>query len=254
MKKKIIFIIITILLILLVVTAVAINVLRNKMTPEETLSKFMYLIENKEYEKAKKLCSSDLEKLDILSNIKPTNFSFDFSEDKKEAEATILENEETLEISKMYVYLDKSILGWKINKYKVETNLISGETIQKRLDNNEQVSDLYLLHWAMQDTTSAEDISKYAKDNTMVALIFAENMKNKQYNKANEMYKPTGEESLTIEKLKDYTWNDYEIVNNFKMVEGPKGDLTCVTIKTENKKLWLYVAGKSIIVVKEATV
>lgn len=43
-----------ILLILLIISFVII-LLRNNLTPEETVSKFMYLIENKEYEKAKNI-------------------------------------------------------------------------------------------------------------------------------------------------------------------------------------------------------
>ena len=44
-----------IIVVIALITTVLIFTQRNNLTPEETLSKFMYLIENKEYEKAKKL-------------------------------------------------------------------------------------------------------------------------------------------------------------------------------------------------------
>lgn len=235
MKKKIIIATVIVLLIALVVCVITVNVLKNKMTPEETLSRFMYLIENKEYDKAKKLCSSDLEKLDVLSNIKPTNFSFDFSEDKKEAEATILENEETLEISKMYVYLDKSYLGWKINKYKVETEMIDSELIQNRLDEGKQVSDLYLLYWAMSDKTNVDDIVKYAKDNTMILTLFSKFASEKNEKKMYGLYKK-GETAvgteLTKEEINDFDWENYDITFNTEFI-----GITSFTLKDNNKEI-----------------
>lgn len=72
-----------ILLLILLIISFVIILLRNNLTPEETVSRFMYLIENKEYEKAKKYSNRKLENLDLISNIDPSKLTFTFSDDKK---------------------------------------------------------------------------------------------------------------------------------------------------------------------------
>lgn len=72
-----------ILLLILLIISFVIILLRNNLTPEETVSRFMYLIENKEYEKAKKYSNRKLENLDLISNIDLSKLTFTFSDDKK---------------------------------------------------------------------------------------------------------------------------------------------------------------------------
>lgn len=236
----------------LIIITVFVFALRNKLTPEETISRFMYLIENKEYEEAKKLSEGSLEKLDVLSNIKPSSLTFNFSEDKKNATSVILENE--IESTNMNIVMKNTLLGWRIQSYEVITDLIEPQIIEDRLKQNKTVSDIQLLYWGESNVASKDEIAEYAKDNAMVAIIFAETMKAKNYNKANEMYEVISEQDLSVNNLKEYNWEDYEIINNFKIMEGPKGDFNSVTIKVGEKKVWVYVAGKQIISIKEATI
>lgn len=240
-----------IVVIILIIVGITIFILKNKLTPEETVSKFMYLIENKQYEEAKKLCSENLERLDILSNIKPSNLKFEYSYDKKNATAVLLEDE--IEITNINIVLKNTILGWNINNYEIITDLIDPQVIENRLKNKKNVTDIQLLYWAESDFASKNEIAEYAKDNSMIALIFAQTMKKKNYNKAIEMYQPTGEKDITIEQLKTYNWDNYEVIDSFKILEGPKGDFNSITVKLNDKKLWIYVAGKIIITITEAT-
>lgn len=140
-KRKILFII----LFIIIIALVAFFILRNKMTAEETVSKFMYLVENKEYEKAKKLTSEELEHLDLLSNVKPSKLSFKFTEDKKEAETLFFE--EGISQTKLYIELDKTIMGWKIKKFYTTTELIDLQEIEDRMKSGEEVSDDQLWYW-----------------------------------------------------------------------------------------------------------
>lgn len=250
MKKKVLEnqkLLIGIIIIILVII-LSIFVLRNKLTPEETVSRFMYLVENKNYEEAKKLCNNDLEKLDILSNIKPSNLTFEFSEDKKNATAVILEDE--IESTNINVTINNTLLGWKIQSYDVVTDLINPQIIENRLKEGKSVSDIQLLYWGESDVASKDEIVEYVKENGMVAMIFAETMKTKNYEKANGMYEVTSEKDLTIDILKEYNWDNYEIVNNFEVMDN----FNTITIKLENKKIWMYIAGKQIISIIEATV
>lgn len=209
-----------IIVVILIIIGIVVMSLKNKMTPEETVSKFMHLIENKEYEKAKKLCSGDLEKLDLLSNIKPSSLRFEFSEDKKNATTTIIEDEETAEMTKMYVELSNSLLGWKIQNYNIKTDFIPQSTLQTRLENNEDISESEFLLWALYDETKVEDISKYAKDNLIILTLFANFMKEEQYEKAMGLYKPLENDvttqyftQLSVEEIKSFNWENYSITN-----------------------------------------
>lgn len=242
---------IVIIAVVLLIILSTIFIIRNKMTPEETVSKFMYLIEKKEYEEAKKLSSKNLEKLDIISNLKPTNLIFEFSKEKKEATSILLE--EDIEVTNMNIKLKNTILGWKIEDYEVVTELIKPQIIEDRLKRGKKVSDIQLLYWGESDLANKEEIAEYITDNYMVAMIFAETMKAKNYDKANELYQPITDKNLTIEQLKEYNWNNYKIINNFEMMKGTKGDLNCITIELDNKKIWIYVAGKQITFILEAT-
>lgn len=213
---------IVVVVLLITIITVSISILKNKLTPEETVSKFMYLIENKEYENAKKLCSNDLDKLDILSNIKPSNLVFEFSEDKKSAETIILENKETAEVTKLYAKLDNTILGWKIKEYNIITDLIEREVVQERLENNKTVSNSQFLCWAISDKTKTEDISKYAKDNLIILTLFANFMKEQKYEKAFKLYKRMSIDvyngiELSEQEIKDFEWNDYIISDNVEV-------------------------------------
>jgi len=244
-NKKLILIISGIVLIIIITIT---TITRNNMTPEETVSRFMYLVENKNYEEAKKLCNRDLDKLDMLSNLKPSNLTFDFSEDKKNATAIILED--GIETTNMNIVMKNSLLGWKIYNYEVVTDLIEPQVIEDKIIKGEIVSDIQLLYWGESNIASKEEITKYAKDNAMVTLIFLETMKAKNYDKANEMYKITSEEDLTIDSLKEYDWNNYEIVSNYEIIDN----FNNIIIKLKDKKIWIYVAGKEIVSVKEATI
>lgn len=240
-----------VILIIILIAVIVVFALRNKMTAEETVSRFMYLIENKEYEEAKKLCSGTLEKLDIVSNLKPSKLNFKFSENKTEATSVLLE--EDIETTNMNLRLKNTLMGWKIENYEVTTNLIEPQEIEDRLKDNKEVSDIQLLYWGESDIASKDEIAEYVKDNGVVALIFAETMKEQKYDKANELYQPIGKEDLTVEQLKEYNWNNYEIGDTFNIIEGPKGNFSSTTIKLEDKKVWIYVAGRQIMSVTKAT-
>ena len=237
-----------IFVIILIVTGIYIFTLRNKLTSEETLSRFMYLIETKEYEEAKKLCAGNLEKLDILSNIKPSSLSFEFSENKKNATSVILENE--IESTNMNVVMKNTLLGWKIESYEVVTDLINPQVIEEKIKKGQEVSDIQLLYWGESDIASKDEIAKYCKNNAMVAIIFAETMKAKKYDKANQMYEVISDQDLTVDNVKEYNWDNYEMINNFEIMNN----FNSITIKLENKKIWVYVAGKQITSIKEATI
>ncbi len=209
-----------IVVIILIIAGITIFALRNNLTPEETVSKFMYLIENKEYEKAKKLCSGKLEYLDLLSNTKPSNLRFEYSEDKKNATSVLLEDKETAEITKMYVELSNSLLGWKIKSYTVNTGLIPQAELQTRLENGEDISESEFLLWASHEETKVEDISKYATDDLMILIIFADFMKDKSIEKAMKLYEPLNIQTspyfteLKEEEIKEFNWSDYSIINS----------------------------------------
>lgn len=144
---------IVVIVIIILVILISILILRNKMTPEETVSKFMYLIENKEYEKAKKLSNGKLEMLDVLSNIKPSSLTFNFSEDKKEAKSIIMEDDDTVEMTTMYIKLNNTILGWKISSYTVETDFIPQNILQKRMDEGKELSQNEFFYWGISEET-----------------------------------------------------------------------------------------------------
>jgi len=235
-----------ILAIIIVIGIGSIFILRNEMTAEETVSKFMYLIENKEYEKAKKLCSVQLEHLDLLSNIKPSKLSFNFSENKESASSVLLENE--LEVTSLNIDIKKTILGWKIKSYNVTIDLIKPRIIEERLNKNEDVSDVQFLYWAESEESTKEEIAKYAKSNGIVALLFSEEMKAQKYNKASELYNAITTESLTVEQMKNYDWSNYKVESNFEMIENLNG----ITIRLGEKKLYIIVAGKEIMSITEA--
>ena len=208
-----------VIIVILICVTISIFILRNKLTPEETVSRFMYLVENKNYEEAKQLCNGDLEKLEILSKINPSNFTFEFSENKKNAETIILEDEETAEVTKMYIELDSTVLGWKIKEYNVITDFIAQEVVQERLEKNEKVSDSQFLCWAISDKTKIEDISKYAEDNLIILTLFADFMKDGKYEKAMQLYKPINSDlgnakELNEEEIKKFNWEDYSIYNS----------------------------------------
>lgn len=241
------FWIITMIMALIIIVFISILALRNKLTPEETVSKFMYLIENKDYEEAKKLSSNDLCKLDILSNIEPSNLTFRFSEDKKSANAILLEEE--IEVTNMNVILKNTLLGWKIESYEVTTELIEPQILEDRLKSNKELSDIQLLYWGESDVATKDEIVEYIKDNAMVAMIFSEMMKIKNYDKANEMYQPTVQKELNVEQLKEYDWTNYEFISNFEIIN----DFNCITVKLGDKNIWIYVAGKQIISIMEST-
>lgn len=232
---------IIIVIIMLLLSMIVLFARRNNRTPEETVSKFMHLVENKEYEKANKLCSNKLEKLDILSNIKPSNLVFYFSNDKKKATATVLEDETMC--TNINIIMEKTLLGWKIEQYDITEDEINPQVIEDRLMQNASVSDVQLLYWAQSDVSSKEEIKKYAKNNAMVALIFANSMKAQDYNKATELYQPIEEKSLTVEQLKSFNWDNYEIDSNFELIDN----FNCITINIEGKKIGIYVSGKNIV-------
>lgn len=242
------WILIGIILLIIVITLCIIFTVRNKMTPEETVSRFMYLIENKEYEKAKKLCIENLEKLDVLSNIKPSNLSFNFTQDKKNATATILEDE--IEVTNMNIEIKNTLLGWKIRNYNIETDLIEPQTIEDRIKSGKTVSNIQLLYWGESDVASKDEIKEYIEDNLTVAMIFAEAMKEQKYDKANELYAVISESDLSVDNLKEYNWNNYKITNNFEIMNN----FNSVTVELDNKKIWIYVAGKVVTSIKEATI
>lgn len=237
---------------IILILFVNIVLLSNKMTPEETVSKFMYLIENKEYEKAKKLSNGKLEMLDILSGIKPSNLIFDFSEDKKSATAVVLEDE--IETTNINIIMQNTLLGWKIQSYKIITDLIDPQILENRLKSGKTLSDVQLLYWGESEIASKDEIAEYAKDNAMVAMIFAETMKAQKYDKANELYHVTSEKDLTINNLKEYNWHNYKMVQNLEIMKTTTGGFNSITIKLENKNIWVYIAGKKIISIIESTV
>ena len=111
-----------ILLLILLIISFVIILLRNNLTPEETVSRFMYLIENKEYEKAKKYSNRKLENLDLISNIDLSKLTFTFSDDKKNANATISEEEiqENLGLCYAVPFLDDSVKMEGIPSYDEE--------------------------------------------------------------------------------------------------------------------------------------
>lgn len=239
---------------IVVIVIISILILRNNLTPEETVSKFMYLIENKEYEKAKKLSSGKLEYLDLLSNIKPSDLSFKYSEDKKKATSVILE--ERVETTNLNIEMKNTLLGWKIKKYEVTTGLIEPQVIEDRLKEGKSISDIQILYWGESDIASKDEIAEYIKDNATVAFIFSETMKSKKYEKASELYQPITEKDLTVEQLKQYDWSNYEIIDTFKIMDGAERDLyfSSTTVKLDNKKIWIYIAGRQIVSITESTV
>lgn len=240
-KKKILFIIV----LFIIIAIGTFFILRNKMTAEETVSKFMYLVENKEYEKAKKLANEELEHLDLLANVKPSNLTFKFSKDKKEAVSVLLEEE--ISQTKLNVELDKTIMGWKIKDFNVSTELIEPQEIEDRLKSGEEVSDIQLLYWGESDVSSKDEIAEYVKDNGTVAVIFAEIMKAQEYDKANELYQVLSKdkESLTIEQLKKYNWDNYEIQSNLQVIEN----MNSIIIKLDNKTVGMMITGKKILMI-----
>jgi hypothetical protein len=226
-----------IFIIVLTVTGICIFTFRNKLTPEETLSRFLYLIETKNYSEAKKLCSEKLEYLDLLSNIKPANLTFKYSDDKRKATSVLLENKETAEMTTMYVELNNSLMGWKIKKYTINTDFISQSILQERLENNEEISQNEFLLWALSDETKAEDISKYANDNLIVLTLFADFMKNKLYDKAMKLYKPINSElynakELSENEMKEFDWGDYNIYNHTEFL-----GINTYMIRNNDKKI-----------------
>ena len=251
-NKKIVIIVLIVIIVVIAMFFIAITIFKNKLTPEETVSKFMYLIENKEYEEAKKLCKNDLDKLEVLSNINPSNLLFEFSDDKEEAIATLLENE--IEVTNMKIELKKSLLGWKIEKYDIITDLIDPQTIEDRLKDGKDVTDIQLLYWGESNVSSKDEIAQYIKDNGTVAIIFAESMKDENYDKVNEMYQSDLEKSLTIEQLKEYNWENYEITSNFEMLKGTTGSLNGITIKLDDRNLYIFIAGGKIISITPARI
>lgn len=209
---------VAILAIVGLIACISIFALRNKLTAEETVSKFMYLIENKQYEEAKKISNKKLEKLDLLSNIKPSNLNFEYSEDKKNATSVLLEDKETAEMTTMYIELENSLLGWKIKDYTVNTDLIPQSILQARLENNEEISQSEFFLWAIYEETKAEDISKYAEDNLVILTLFAQLMKEQKYDKAMKLYKPINSElgngrELSEDEIKEFDWSNYNIYN-----------------------------------------
>lgn len=236
-----------IIIVVLIIGGIIIVALRSKMTPEETVNKFMYLIENKQYEEAKKLSTGNLEKLDIISNLNPSNLTFIFSEDKKEATGTLLEN--GIETTNMNLKLKKTLTGWKIDNYEVVTNFIDPQIIEDRLKEGKTVTDIQLLYWGQSNVSTKEKIAQYVKDNGLTALIFIETMKNKNYNKASTLYQPIVKTDLTVEELKEYNWDNYNVKSNFELITN----YNCITIELDKKELWIYVAGDTIMNVKEKT-
>lgn len=231
---------------ILIVILLSFFLLRNRMTPEETVSRFMYLVENKDYNKAKKLCDTELKHLDLLSNIKPSKLTFDFSEDKKNGKSILLEKD--IEETTLNIEMKNTILGWKIHSYDVKTELIEPNKIEERLKHGENISDIQLLYWGESDEATKDEIEEYVKNNTMVALIFCETMKNKNYDKAIEMYKPRLNDVLTIEQLKEYKWDDYKIENNFELLKN----VNSMTIKLETNKITISIANGTIMfIIKE---
>lgn len=230
--------------IIVILAIISILVLRNNMTAEETVSKFMYLIENKDYEKAKKLCSKQLEHLDLLANIKPSSLSFKFSEDKKEAKSVLLEEE--IKVTKLNVKLEHTLMGYKIKDFNVTVEAMEPQKIEDRLNNGESVTDVQLLYWAESEIANKEKIKKYAKDNGMVAVVFLTAMKEQNYDKASELYQPIAETHLTVEQLKEYNWDNPEILYNFEIMKGTTGNLNGINIKIDNEELYMLVAGKEI--------
>lgn len=228
------------IIVILIIFLSVIFLFRNKLTPEETVSRFMYLIENKQYEEAKKLCNTELEHLDLLANVNPSKLTFKFSEDKKIATAILLE--EDIESTNLNIKMENTIWGWKINGYNVTTDLIDPQIIENKLEQGKDVSDTQILYWGESDISSKEKISKYVKNNGIVALIFAELMKFQKYEKASEMYTPILDSDLTIEQLKEYNWDNYQIESNFELFNNFNG----ITVKINDKKLYIYVAGGTI--------
>lgn len=135
-------------------------------------------------------------------------------------------------------------------KEETNTELIELQKIEDKLKQGQYVSDLQILDWGKSKISSKDEIKKYANDNALVALIFIETMKDKNYNKATELYEQIDKNSLSIEDLKDYNWDNYEIVNNFEIMEN----LNCITINLEGKKIWIYVTGNEIIDIKVSTI
>ena len=243
-----------VLVVILLIISILIFISRNKMSPEETVSKFMYLVENKQFEEAKKLCDGKQEHLDLLSNVKPSDLTFQYSDGKKNAKAVLLEEE--IETTNLNVEMKNTILGWKIKKYEVITDLIPPQEIEDRLIAGKSVTDIQLLYWGESDVASKDEIAEYATSNAMVAMIFSEMLKHEKYDKANELYERISEQDLTVEQLKEYNWSNYEIMNTFKIMDGGEEGLyfSSTTVKLENKKIWIYIAGKSIMSIKEATI
>lgn len=241
----------TIISIILIIF-VTLYFLKNKMTPEETVSRFMYLVENKEYEKAKKLTNGKTEMLDVLSKIEPSNLIFNFSEDKKLATAVVLEDE--IETTNINVIIQSTLLGYKIQSYEIVTDLIDPQILEDRLKSGKTLSDIQLLYWGESEVASRDEIAEYAENNAMVAMIFAETMKAQKYDKANELYQVTSEKDLTIDNLKEYDWNNYQMLKNFEIMKTATGGFNSITVKLEEKNIWIYVAGKTIISIKEANV
>lgn len=234
-----------IVLLFVIVTVIVIFRLRNKMTPEETVSKFMHQVENKQYEEAKNLCSQQLDYLDLLSNVKPSNLHFEFSEDKKNATAILLEDE--IENTNLNITMKETLLGWKIESYNVTNELIDPQIIEDRLIKGDTVSDVQLLYWGESDIASKDEIIEYVEDNGMATLIFLESMKLGKYDKANELYQPTGKSDLSVEQLKEFNWSNYKIMGNLELMKGPKGNLNSIIIELEDSSLGILVAGRSIV-------
>lgn len=227
-----------ILLLILLIISFVIILLRNNLTLEETVSRFMYLIENKEYEKAKKYSNRKLENLDLISNIDLSKLTFTFSDDKKNANATI--SEEEIQVNLLHVTLNNSILGWKINNLEISKDNIDPQIIEDRLKNKENVSDIQKVYWAQSSASTKDEISEYIADNTMVAAIFINLMQNKDYDKANELYNISdGNNMLTFEQLKEYDWEKCIIKYNFKLIDNLNG----ITLNIGNDTLYVYVTN-----------
>ena len=240
-KRKPIFIILilaVLVIILLGITIVTLN--KNTMTPEETLSRFMYLIENKDYEEAKKLTNGTLEKLEVLSQIKPSELTFDFSEDKRKATSKLLEKE--LETTNIYVNLTNNLLGWKIDDYEVITEPINPQEIENKMEHNETVSSTQFLYWGSSKLATKDKIAKYAENNIQVATLFINAISNGDWKKVKDIYVPPFDFSLSIEDLKELDWNDYEVLEAYEPSYGTYN----VILQFSSKKIVIRVYNKEI--------
>lgn len=240
-KRKLAIIFSSIIVLIILISVIVTMLLRNNLSPEETVSKFMYLVETKEYEKAKKLAKGNIDKLDVVSNINPSKLTFNFSEDKKEAETILATDKDMATETKMIVSLDNTILGWKIKDYEVVTDFIDPQTIQEKLENGEEVSDGEFIHWAISESTDPQNIPIYASDNSKILILFAHFMSNGEYEKAEKLRKPINVNSevmneLTEEEIKEFNWSNYNIIDSLDTF-----GMTTFIINDINKKISVFI-------------